>query len=943
MDTQDKVNLDFHLKVHEQAASSTNNLQTALFTTFTIVIGSAIIGILLGFKDLSTSLSQALGYPGILIIIGALWGIALFLVAVATYIFIACTVYGFRIIQIENDFYGKPISYGEIENFVPNDEANFLHLISTHFYYPGLLASGYSHKYFPPLFILTLILVVIIATAQYFLLNFAIFPDSNTIYYTIHLFLISYSFPLSVLACLFFLIICMVVVPIFTPNSQGVAHNIKHNEILVISETLSYLHGTEISVIGFAKNAIQMGKSTLIVGPIERGGKTVREKCEQSKIPIVQLPFIGAWFLGQPDFRLAIPFLLKLIISDKTKYIFINAFPGPLALLGLILGRLQRKKVIFYYNVYLPKFSECIPLIGKTKFVKYFFEYVTCKFSNMCNLVVAPSEVVFNEMIEWGVMESKIKIVPMGIDPFFIDPSSHEEIMKIKNAYSFPLILYVGRLSQEKNIELLISAFDRVLEKYSSATLVIVGRGPEERKLKKLVRKLELEKFVEFKGFLDWQNLKPLYWAADVFCMPSLGETQGLSILEAKACQRPCVVLNKVGAGEQIENEVDGLIVDEKENIKETALAFALAIDKILSDKNLSARIGKEARSRAIQKTIDLSTKELIQLFEKIPNESVKTPNSDAITSMESLSSFVTTNLRYLKEAYFGSVNTKIHSDGLKADLHVHPCITNLSSLKYTLDVMVRNRCSLLALTVHDSSNSKEKDFWQIKEWLYHNAKDCDIEEFEDMNVVLKLYYRRKNLYLIPAYENYCVLEGLGGKLDLVIIGAEQQFISQFKKKEDFESKVKVARKYGGIVIASHPYTIWDPHGPKNFIKFRLATPSERRIIRSNVFPNVDCVDLVATNCAWMIKSNELVLNEYSKKPLCCSDAHAINKSVRREIGKSGCIFKNEFEIIKDGIKIREYIREQIISGEFITFLSYLRPIKFVRSIALFSPSNKHP
>ncbi|GAI47415.1 unnamed protein product, partial [marine sediment metagenome] len=154
----------------------------------------------------------------------------------------------------------------------------------------------------------------------------------------------------------------------------------------------------------------------------------------------------------------------------------------------------------------------------------------------MCDLVVAPSKAIFEEMIEWGVKESKIRMVPMGIDHFFVDPPSQGEIIKIKNAYSSPLILYVGRLSQEKNLKLLIYSFEKIFERYSSAKLMVVGRGPEEGKLKKLVRKIGLEKFVEFKGFLDWQNLKLLYWTADVFCMPSLGETQGLSILEAKAC-----------------------------------------------------------------------------------------------------------------------------------------------------------------------------------------------------------------------------------------------------------------------------------------------------------------------------------------------------------------------------------------------------------------------
>jgi len=127
--------------------------------------------------------------------------------------------------------------------------------------------------------------------------------------------------------------------------------------------------------------------------------------------------------------------------------------------MGLLLGKAKKKRVIFYYHVYLPKFVESIPLFGKTKLLKGFFKFVTRKFSNMCDLVVVPSNAVCNEMEEWGVVKSKIRVVPTGLDPFFVDPPSKEVIAKMIGCYSHPLILYVGRLSQEKNIELLILIF----------------------------------------------------------------------------------------------------------------------------------------------------------------------------------------------------------------------------------------------------------------------------------------------------------------------------------------------------------------------------------------------------------------------------------------------------------------------------------------------------
>lgn len=165
---------------------------------------------------------------------------------------------------------------------------------------------------------------------------------------------------------------------------------------------------------------------------------------------------------------------------------------------------------------------------------------------------------------------------------------------------------------------------------------------------------------------------------------------------------------------------------------------------------------------------------------------------------------------------------------------------------------------------------------------------------FEDMGVLVQVAHRGKQLYLMSAYEDYCTLEGVRGRTDLVIVGAEQGFAGRMREVESFEAKSTLAREYGAIVIASHPYTIWDPRGPRGVVRFRLASARDRHTIHSKVFTSVDCVDLVATNCMWMVQSNELVQHHYPGKPLCTSDAHAISGSVRREIGRSGSIFRSE-------------------------------------------------
>jgi hypothetical protein len=107
------------------------------------------------------------------------------------------------------------------------------------------------------------------------------------------------------------------------------------------------------------------------------------------------------------------------------------------------------------------------------------------------------------------------------------------------------------------------------------------------------------------------------------------------------------------------------------------------------------------------------------------------------------------------------------------------------------------------------------------------------------------------------------------------------------------------------------------------------------------VFPEVEAVDLVATNVAWMAHSNDLVRQEYPGTPLCSSDAHSWGAWERNEIGRSGCGFPElDFSTAQE---FRSTLRKVLSQGDFKTHLRYLGPLKFLRSIAFSKPSDEHP
>ena len=137
-----------------------------------------------------------------------------------------------------------------------------------------------------------------------------------------------------------------------------------------------------------------------------------------------------------------------------------------------------------------------------------------------------------------GFSSANIKVLPIYVDRKKIEDSHVTFDLHARYPWRF-IMLSVSRLAPEKNLEFMIEVLARVREKFSNIGLVIVGSGPEENKLKMLVKKLELEGAVEFVG---WQNdLSSYYKTANAFIQTSLFEGYGLALVEAGLSSLPII------------------------------------------------------------------------------------------------------------------------------------------------------------------------------------------------------------------------------------------------------------------------------------------------------------------------------------------------------------------------------------------------------------------
>lgn len=207
---------------------------------------------------------------------------------------------------------------------------------------------------------------------------------------------------------------------------------------------------------------------------------------------------------------------------------------------------------------------------------------------NKAEVIIAVSKAAAN-FISFFVDYVPIKIIPNGIDTNRFKPNFDKENKELK-------ILFVSRLVHRKGPHLLVRAFKRVVKKYDNVALVFVGSGYMRGTLEELAMSLNITEKVKFLGDVSDEILPQVYSESDIFVLPSLhAESFGLVLLEAMASGLPVVATSVGGIPEVLEDGKEGFLVkpDEK-NIAE-------ALIKLLEDKDLREKMGKNGRKKVVE------------------------------------------------------------------------------------------------------------------------------------------------------------------------------------------------------------------------------------------------------------------------------------------------------------------------------------------------------
>jgi 1,2-diacylglycerol 3-alpha-glucosyltransferase len=218
-------------------------------------------------------------------------------------------------------------------------------------------------------------------------------------------------------------------------------------------------------------------------------------------------------------------------------------------------------------------------------------------------VVIGPTASTINELTDNGVKPKRTEIIPTGIDTTRFNPGNDGKAIRERyNIGNNKVALYVGRLSYEKNVGVIINA----LRYLDGVKLIVAGKGPAGDSLKETAKEAGVSDRVIFTGFVADDELPNIYAAADVCVSASRFETQGLSILEALATGLPAACANERAFKDVIKDGMNGFLFDGG------AEGCAAAIRKCLSCDDT---IKKNARATAESLSVETCVQKLSALY----------------------------------------------------------------------------------------------------------------------------------------------------------------------------------------------------------------------------------------------------------------------------------------------------------------------------------------
>lgn len=284
---------------------------------------------------------------------------------------------------------------------------------------------------------------------------------------------------------------------------------------------------------------------------------------------------------------------------------------------GVTYARHRRIAVVFTFHTlwedYIENYVKALPRTVSQKVGREMVKF----YLKRADEIIVPTKRIGNVAESYG-LEHPYDILPTGIPDIFLDSDENTQKEWLEKLYlEFPalkdseILLYVGRVVKEKNLDFLFEVLSRIKPSHPDAKLLLVGGGPWLDDLRELAKKDGLEDSVIFTDYRPREELVRFYHLAKVFVFPSVTETQGLVTVEAMMAGLPVVAIGEMGTVDVMQGDNGGFMVP---NDAET---FARKVLALLDDSELHAQKSRDAKLWGKKWSMKELAPKLVTYYEK--------------------------------------------------------------------------------------------------------------------------------------------------------------------------------------------------------------------------------------------------------------------------------------------------------------------------------------
>jgi glycosyltransferase involved in cell wall biosynthesis len=382
------------------------------------------------------------------------------------------------------------------------------------------------------------------------------------------------------------------------PIAGKVPELLKNKKRAWFTDTLEDVNGVATTIRKMTAAGVASGHDVTIM--------TCRSEIADHGVPLKNFEPIGEFELPEYELqRLSFPPVLQIFdhLERGGFTELIISTPGPTGLCALAAAKMLGLRAVGIYHTDFPQY---VRILTDDSFMETLTWNYMHWFYNQLDVLYVNSEDYRKCWIERGIPRERLRILPRGLDTHLFHPTKCDRrFWEARGLREGELaMLFVGRVSKEKNLDLLVAATRRLAESGTPVRPILVGDGPYMAEMKRLLSD------AIFTGYLGGEDLARAYASADFFVFPSTTDTFGNVILEAQASGIPVIVSDVGGPRDLVSHGVDGFVTKGQD-----AADLAEAIRKLAADADLRKSMGASGRSR-------VETRDWTEAFQKFWNES---------------------------------------------------------------------------------------------------------------------------------------------------------------------------------------------------------------------------------------------------------------------------------------------------------------------------------